>query len=116
MKTNEELVIAYAQNRTELREMQKIISTYCWTEIEGDKCLMELITDCRKDYFDAEIDEYGCTGYWPGWNEILCEFPADHPVRQLASMFDQKKAIQNNAGNIKRAIAARGRKLLRNKS
>ncbi len=123
MKTTDELVIAYANNRAALRnvktEIHQIISPrdesgeYIFGIPEKDTAHGKM-TSVRNDWFDPG-DGYSFNK-WPegGWTEVLTDTDIeDEEMLRLAALWDERKAIVREAGNIKRAIAARGRKLLR---
>ncbi|MBU8921814.1 MAG: hypothetical protein KOO63_08340 [Bacteroidales bacterium] len=123
MKTTEELVISYAENRIAFRnvkdEIHKLMSPrnengeYIFGIPEKDT-IQAKMTSVRNDWFDGG-DMYSYNA-WPegGWTEVLTDLDIEDPdMLRLAALWDERKAIVISAGNIKRAIAARGRALLR---
>jgi len=123
MKTTDELVINYAKNRIELREVKnEIHQLTCPTDENGiyifnipeKDTTQGKMTSVRNDWFDCG-DGYSYT-CWPdgGWTEVLTDLGIeDREMLRLGALWDERKAIVATAGNIKRAIAARGRKLIR---
>ena len=114
MKTNEEILIAYAQNRIDNREVTRQISEACELFWQADTDIISVVNTLRLEYYDSVDCEYNDQSGWSGWNEILQE---EHKqIRDLGDLFDRKREIKNEAGKIKTAIAARGRKLLRDQA
>jgi len=122
MKTTNELVIAYAKNRTELRKTQSEITGFgfCLKTQNWDHSASKVLELAREEYYQTPDDEppYYEEGVWAGWvNILLATTPStcEHflAAYNLAELRDRRREINRKAGNIKRAIAARGRKLMR---
>ena len=123
MKTTEELVIQYAENRITFRNVRREIDQITNPRDENGECIFGIpekdtiqakMTSVRNDWFDCG-DGYSYNA-WPngGWTEVLTDLDIKDPeMLRLAVLWGERKAIVNEAGNIKRAIAARGRALLR---
>lgn len=111
MKTSDELVMEYAANRIELREWnEQIAGIPYW-------CAETLHKE-----FDLWKDEpgdgpYGEKEQWLGWVNLLENTDWDpeesSDLFHLAKCRDERRKLAQPLGNIKRAIAARGRALLR---
>ena len=123
MKTSDDLTMEYAANRIRFREIKEEISNLAYpcdengiyTKPAGnDKCVMERMQEFFKEWCDGGDDGYGHEP-WPegGWVEALEDAEIDDPdMLALAKLWQHKKSIIREAGMIRRAIAARGRKLL----
>lgn len=123
MKTPEELVIQYAENRIAFRNVKNEIRKLTYPKDENGEHIFGIpekdtiqgkMTSVRNDWFDCgDGYNYNC---WPdgGWTEVLTDIDIEDPeMLRLAALWDERKTIVRKAGNIKRAIAARGRALLR---
>ncbi len=116
----EELAVAYAANRTRFRRSSEAISDIAFKS-GHEKALMEELGDCRKgwyEYYEYEDGDCGAYGEWQGWVTCveLAGYEKNDDEHKLAVLLDNKSVIKQQAGHIKRAFCARGRKLIRNKS
>jgi len=121
--TTDELVIAYAENRITMRGVKNEIHCLMYpTNDDGEyifgipeeDTLQGKMTSVRNDFYDPG-DEY-CYPQWPdgGWTEVLNDYDIeDHEMLLLGALWDRRKSLVAEIGNIRRAIAARGRKLIK---
>jgi hypothetical protein len=128
VKTTEQLVIDYASNRAEFRTVKDEIKALMWP-LDEDGCvilippetrtLADKMTDLRKNFFESDDYMYGFGRGWPdgGWIEVMEDSDITDPdMVKLAELWERRKKLVNEAGNIKRAICARGAKLLRERA
>jgi len=118
--TTEQLVIAYAQNRMQFRRASDAVSELAWKE-KDNKALIDELQECRKSWLGIDEkglcdDEYYQGEYeWKGW--VSCAEEAGYEENddeyKLAVLLEEKKAIRNQAGHIKRAICSRGKQLMK---
>ncbi len=125
MKTSDQLTIEYAANRIHFREVKDEIYNIMYpcdkngVSFAGSE---NWVGDKMQQFFKEwceQTDDYYGREPWPdgGWPEVLEEAEIDDPdMLALANLWVLKKSIIREGGQIRRNIAARGRKLLRDKA
>ena len=107
------LVMRMAENRAQHREVQRQIR-----EIYSDSSLDDsfpTLDQFRTEWMGDDYRGYDNCGPWQGWVTALENAESEYtPVQmKLAELFDQKKALRAELGNIRRALCAAGRSLLK---
>ena len=109
MKTSDELAIEYARNRAEFRELNKKIDGLPYETRDELLKIAEEWKSCNEDMGSHE--------QWAGWVNLLNSYDyeeeGDSDICRLANWWDERSALAAPLGDIRRAIAARGRKLIR---
>lgn len=103
---SDNLVMQYAQNRIDLKAINKAIR--------------KLLLDEYDDFYEIDITPYRDEWYdkdyaWAGWEAAVNDSENDptDEEKELARLLDLKAKNRAEAGQIKRNIYARGSKLIR---
>ncbi len=116
MNKAEALAFQYAENRTQLAQVNAELKALYDAVYEGPKRvvgdgedLRERMSELRKHFFLSDENEYGEAPEWPGWVEAaeICEEEGD--VLKCAKLRDRKKKINAEGGHLRRRFAAQGR-------
>lgn len=116
-KKLESLAMQYATNRAEHRRVQKEINSII-AATDGD--VMAAMNHAHDSWF-GDVDDYGTYAGWLGWKEAvdvdIYNIKRLYPEQvdaalSLAELYDRRRALVPELGNIRRAIATVGRALL----
>lgn len=111
MNKCEKLCTLYAKNRIEFKANKKRSCEIIMPRGEFNKKLCDRIATARKEYYDLH-------DYWSSWDDCFSEFDLiDIPVfKELAELWDRRRELKQEFGNIKRAIYREGVQLIMKKS
>jgi hypothetical protein len=113
MNKGDALAIKYAENRAELRVVNIELANIPWEAFE----ILHEEAKNWKEFADDMSGEGHCEP-WPGWVGLLDE--SDHyqedesgDLYLIAKLWEERKRLGNELGNIRRSVAAHGRALIR---
>ena len=109
---NDHLCIKYAKNRARLNLVKIEIDKLCTMPEGGWDDNMDL-SGYRDNFYEQFKGGMDPLADWKGWVHALVDVGSfSKKEMDLAELLDKKKLILKDAGNIKRRIAAYGRKLI----